>query len=57
HQIEILGIIINGKPNSSGEKFIENYTKLPVLCRVNQEEIINKEIIKKYAESVVWPVK
>ncbi len=57
HQIEILGIIINGKPNSSGEKFIEKYTKLPVLCRVNQEEIINKEIIKKYAESVVWPVK
>jgi len=57
HQIEVLGLIINGEPNASGEKFIENYSNLPVICRVNQEGIINKAIIQKYAASVVWPVK
>lgn len=57
HQIEVIGLIINGEPNASGEKFIENYSNLPVICRINQEEIINKDIIQKYAASVVWPIK
>ncbi len=55
--IEIIGLIFNGKPNPSGEKFIENYSKLPVLCRIDQETIINKATIQKYAKSVVWPIK
>ena len=57
HQIEVLGLIINGQPNPSGEKFIENYSNLPVICRINQEAIINKDLIQKYAASVVWPIK
>jgi dethiobiotin synthetase len=57
HHVEIEGIIFNGVPNTSGEKFIENYSNLPVLCRVNQEELTNPATIQKYATSVVWPIK
>lgn len=57
HQIEIVGLMINGEPNPSGEKFIENFSNLPVLCRVNQEVSIHSETIQEYAKSVVWPIK
>ncbi|MHA8051524.1 dethiobiotin synthase [Aquirufa sp. ROCK-SH2] len=49
-QIPIKGIIFNGPANPSGETFIENYTQLPVLLRIQQEPFINEEIIEKYAK-------
>lgn len=50
--IHILGLIINGKENSSGEKFILNYTQLPIILRINEEEEFNTEKIEEYAGKV-----
>ncbi|MFM1914224.1 MAG: Dethiobiotin synthase [Bacteroidota bacterium] len=50
--IQILGLIINGKENSSGEKFILNYTQLPIILRINEEEEFNTEKIEEYAGKV-----
>ena len=55
--IPILGLILNGETNASGEKFIENYTKLPVICRIFPEPQIQSETVEKYAKSVIWPAK
>lgn len=52
HQIEIKGIIFNGKTNTSGEAFILQHTQLPVLLRVGQEDTIDEKIIQKYANEV-----
>ncbi len=49
HNITIRGIIFNGERNKYSEDFILNYTKLDFLGRVNFEEIINKEVVKNYA--------
>lgn len=52
NNIPILGIVFNGPSNPSGEKFILNYTHLPVVLRVQQEKEITPEIIIRYAKSV-----
>lgn len=52
HQIPIMGLVFNGPSNPSGEKFIVNYTQLPVILRVQQEEKITQETILKYAQSI-----
>ena len=52
NQIHIKGIIFNGPTNISGETFIENYTQLPVLLRIQQEPFINEEIIEQYAQKI-----
>jgi dethiobiotin synthetase len=57
HGVTLEGLILNGDSNPSGEKFIESYSKLPVICRVKQENTLNKETIQKYAASVIWPLK
>lgn len=49
NNIQILGLVFNGDLNESGETWIENYTKLPVLLRVKNEINLSPEIIKKYA--------
>lgn len=51
-QIPCMGIIFNGEPNPSGEKFILNYTELPVILRINQEKELSQEIIQNYAGKV-----
>lgn len=51
-KITVLGIIFNGPENSSGEKFILNYTKLPVILRIQQEENFTQEKIEHYAGKV-----
>ncbi|AWL09994.1 Dethiobiotin synthase [Aquirufa nivalisilvae] len=48
--ISILGIVFNGPENPSGEKFILNYTQLPLLLRVNEEQKIDDSIIDHYAQ-------
>jgi dethiobiotin synthetase len=49
--ISMAGIIFNGPTNQSGEAFIVNHTRLPVLLRVHEEKEINPSIIAHYAES------
>jgi dethiobiotin synthetase len=51
NNIPIKGLIFNGESNESTENFILNYTKIDFLGRVNFEENINKELIKKYASN------
>ncbi|MHA8053418.1 dethiobiotin synthase [Aquirufa sp. OSTEICH-129A] len=50
--IPVLGIIFNGPENPSGEKFILNYTQLPLLLRVLEEQKIDENVINHYAEQV-----
>lgn len=50
--IPVLGIVFNGPENPSGEKFILNYTQLPVLLRVHEEQNIEDSIINHYAQQV-----
>jgi dethiobiotin synthetase len=49
NNIPIKGIIFNGEPNKSSEDFILAYTKLVHLGRTHFEEIINKNVVKTYA--------
>lgn len=50
--IPIKGIVFNGKPNVSTEKYIENYTKIQCLGNFEQKENINRSIIKKWSALV-----
>jgi dethiobiotin synthetase len=51
NNIPIKGLIFNGERNESSEEFILNYTKINFLGRVDFEENINKELIKKYTSN------
>ncbi|GAB3540003.1 dethiobiotin synthase [Spirosoma fluminis] len=50
--ITILGILFNGPTVPATETFILNYTGLPCLGRIKQEESITKEVISHYARSL-----
>ena len=50
NNIEVKGLIFNGEQNIYSEDFILNYTKLACLGRVDFEENIDKNAVKKYAE-------
>ena len=52
HGIPMAGIVFNGPENPSGEKFILNYTGLPLILRVNQESEINEAVIASYADKI-----
>lgn len=47
--IPIIGLIFNGKQNISSEEFILNYTGLECLGRVDFEEKIDRDVVKKWA--------
>ncbi len=47
--IPLVGILFNGPTVPSTETFILNYTGLPCLGRIGQEEAITKEVVIKYA--------
>lgn len=47
--IPILGIIFNGPTVSSTEHFILNYTNIPCLGRIGQENQLTKDVIRNYA--------
>lgn len=49
--IPIAGIVFNGKSTPSTEDFILNYTGLKCLLRVDEEEEITVDTIKKYSLS------
>ncbi|MDZ7896827.1 MAG: dethiobiotin synthase [Arcicella sp.] len=48
--IPIKGLIFNGKENISSEEFILNYTGLECLGRVDFEDNIDKDVVKKWAK-------
>ena len=50
--IPILGIVFNGEHTPQTENFILQYTQLPLLFRVNMEDIIDKQTIIKYSEQI-----
>ncbi|GAB3500355.1 dethiobiotin synthase [Spirosoma knui] len=50
--ITILGILFNGPTVPATETFILNYTGLPCLGQIKQEESITKEVISQYARSL-----
>lgn len=47
--IPLLGILFNGPTVEATESFILSYTGLPCLGRIGQEEVVDKEVIRKYA--------
>lgn len=46
----ILGLVFNGERNYKTEKFLLNYTKLPLIGRLKPESSWNRETIKRYAK-------
>ncbi|NQY11246.1 MAG: dethiobiotin synthase [Flavobacteriales bacterium] len=47
--VTITGIIFNGEENKETESYILKFTGVPLLGRVNLEESVDKEMIRKYA--------
>ena len=50
--ISMLGIIFNGPTVPATEIFVLNYTSLPCIGRIKQEEAITKELVRRYADAV-----
>lgn len=50
--IPVKGIIFNGSHLDSTEKFINEYTRLKFLFRIDNEQIIDKQTIFKYASKL-----
>jgi dethiobiotin synthetase len=51
NNIAIKGLIFNGEQNKSSEEFILNYAKLEYLGRVDFEENIDKNVVRKYTDT------
>lgn len=52
YEIPMLGWVINGPKNESGMEYILNYTKLPVLLEINEEQEVNKTMVNRYAKQL-----
>ncbi len=50
YNISVKGLIFNGESNKTSEDFILNYTGLECLGRVNFEENLDKDVVRKWAE-------
>ena len=48
--LKIAGIIFVGNENTTSENSIKNFSKVPVLGRINEEKTINKKMVKRYAD-------
>ena len=48
---EISGIIFSGMENETTENIIEKLSEVPILGRIDEEKIFNKEVVKRYANS------
>ena len=51
-RIPIMGVIFNGSAVPATETFVLNYTGLPCIGRIGQEETITQGTIKKYADAL-----
>ena len=54
--IPILGLIFNGPTVPATESFVLDYTGLPCIGRIGQEEKITREVVKRYADSIDLPL-
>jgi dethiobiotin synthetase len=50
HNISVAGLIFNGEPNDDSEKFILNFSQVPVIGRLLPEPHLNLTTIKRYAK-------
>ena len=50
--IPLMGILFNGPTVLATETFVLNYTGLPCLGRIGQEEQVTKEVIRNYAHAL-----
>jgi len=50
--IPIIGIVFNGEHTPQTENFIQQFTQLPILFRVDMESMINQQTILKYANEI-----
>lgn len=50
--IPLLGVIFNGPTVPTTEIFVLNYTGLPCIGRIGQEEDITREVVKRYADTI-----
>lgn len=48
--LNITGIIFSGEEHPSTEAIIASKTKIPILCRIDEEPYINEHVISEYAE-------
>jgi len=48
--LPVAGIIFNGEPNSASEDIILQHTGYRCLMRINKEPVINKAVVKTYAQ-------
>lgn len=51
----VAGLVFNGPSNPESERIIEMKSGWPVILRIEQEQHINKETIRKYAAKVKLP--
>ncbi|MEL7146410.1 MAG: dethiobiotin synthase [Bacteroidota bacterium] len=51
--IAVAGIVFNGPANPASEEVIEKMTGYPVLLRIAQEELVDKEVVKRYAAQLI----
>lgn len=47
--LEIAGVIFNGDEHPSTENIIKDIGKVEVLGRINEEPVLNKSVIRSYA--------
>jgi len=47
--IKILGLVINGEPNTASEQYIEQYSKVPIIARMPFFENLDSKAIKAQA--------
>lgn len=55
--IPVMGIIFNGPPHKLSEDIILSYSGLKCLGRIQKEQIINREVVSKYAAQFVDELK
>lgn len=49
--LNIAGIIFNGNEHPTTENIIEKLSKVPILGRVDNEDVIDQEMVRKYANA------
>ncbi|TXK50061.1 dethiobiotin synthase [Pontibacter qinzhouensis] len=50
--IPVLGLVFNGESTPKTEAIIEHYSQLPVLFKVEEEKVVNKATVLKYAKEI-----
>ena len=50
HGVTMAGMIFNGERNDATERFIADHTGVHCIGRIDEEKIIDKAVVKKYAD-------